>query len=54
MNDQITVEELEKASHNVQRLFGFIGERRGWILASDAEDAASALAEGSEVPGCSR
>ena len=45
MNDQITVEELEKASHNVQRLFGFIGERRDWILASDAEDAASALAE---------
>lgn len=45
MNDQITVEELEKASNNVQRLFGFIGERRCWILASDAEDAASALAE---------
>jgi len=45
MNDHITVEELEKASHNVQRLFGFIGERRDWILASDAEDAASALAE---------
>ena len=45
MNDQITVEELEKASHNVQRLFGFIGERRDWILASDAEGAASALAE---------
>ncbi len=44
MTDQITVEELEKASHNVQRLFGFIGERRDWILASDAEDAAAALA----------
>ncbi len=45
MTDQITVEELEKASNNVQRLFGFIGERRDWILASDAEGAASALAE---------
>ncbi len=45
MNDQITVEELEKASNNVQRLSGFIGERRDWILASDAESAASSLAE---------
>jgi len=45
MNDQITVEELEKASNNVQRLFGFIGERRDWVLASDAEGAATSLAE---------
>jgi len=45
MNDHITVEELEKATNNVQRLFGFIGERRDWILASDAEGAASSLAE---------
>jgi len=45
MNDHITVEELDKASNNVQRLFGFIGERRDWILASDAEGAASSLAE---------
>lgn len=45
MNDQITAEELEKAANNVQRLFGFIGERRHWILASDAEGAASSLAE---------
>jgi hypothetical protein len=44
MSDQITLEELEKASHNVERLFGFIGERRAWILASDAEEAATSLA----------
>jgi hypothetical protein len=43
MNDQITVEELEKASHNVRRLAEFVGERREWILASDAGDAAESL-----------
>jgi hypothetical protein len=43
MNEKITVEELEKASHNVQRLAEFIGERRDWILATDAEDAARSL-----------
>lgn len=45
MNEKITVEELEKASHNVQRLAEFIGERRDWILATDAEDAARSLEE---------
>lgn len=45
MNDQITVEELEKASRNVQRLAEFIGERRDWMLASDAGTAAASLAE---------
>jgi hypothetical protein len=43
MNEKITAEELEKASHNVQRLAEFIGERREWILASDAEEAAISL-----------
>ena len=41
MKEHITVEELEKASRNVQRLSEFIGERRAWTLASDAGDAAS-------------
>ncbi len=45
MNEQITVEELDKASRNVQRLFEFIGERRDWVLASDAEEAAASFAE---------
>jgi hypothetical protein len=48
MNEKITVEELEKASHNVQRLAEFIGERRDWILASDAEEAALSLAEAAQ------
>jgi len=48
MNEMITVEELEKASHNVQRLAHFIGERRDWILASDAEEAARSLAEAAQ------
>lgn len=48
MSNQITVDELEKASRNVQRLFEFIGERRGWILASDAEDAASSLSNAAQ------
>jgi hypothetical protein len=45
MNDQITVEELQKASRSVERLSEFIGERRDWMLASDAGDAATLLAE---------
>ncbi len=48
MNEKITVEELEKAAHNVQRLAEFIGERRDWILASDAEQAARSLAEAAQ------
>lgn len=45
MNDQITVEELQKASRNVERLSEFIGGRRDWTLASDAEEAAASVAE---------
>jgi hypothetical protein len=45
MKETITAEELEKASHNVQRLAEFIGERREWTLASDAQEAAQSLAE---------
>lgn len=48
MSEQITVEELEKASRNVQRLSEFIGERRDWILASDAEGAASSLVKAAQ------
>lgn len=45
MNEQITVEELDKASRNIQRLSEFIGERRDWVLASDAGEAAASFAE---------
>ena len=45
MNDQITVEELQKASRNVERLSEFVGERRDWMLASDAGNAAASLAD---------
>lgn len=40
MSDQITVEDLQKAARNLRRMSQFLGERRGWILASDAESAA--------------
>jgi hypothetical protein len=44
MTDQITVEELEKASNNVRRLSEFIAQRRAWTVPPDAEEAASSLA----------
>jgi hypothetical protein len=40
MPGQITVAELEKAARNLERLAQFLGERRAWMLASDAEAAA--------------
>jgi hypothetical protein len=45
MSGQITTEELEKASRNVERLSKFVGERRHWMLASDAGNAAASLAD---------
>ena len=48
MSDQITVDDLQKAARNLQRLSEFIGERRGWILASDAEAAALSVSEASQ------
>ena len=40
MPEQITSPELERAALNLERLARFIGERRGWVLASDAGPAA--------------
>jgi len=48
MSDQITVDDLEKAARNLQRLSEFLGERKGWILASDAESAAQSVSEAAQ------
>lgn len=45
MSDQITVDDLQKAARNLRRMSEFLGERRGWILASDAESAALGVSE---------
>jgi hypothetical protein len=49
---EITVEELEKAARNIERISVFIGERRDWIVgeggesrANDLRDHARALAK---------
>jgi hypothetical protein len=39
----ITIEELEKATHNVERISVFIGERRDWIVADGGEEHAVAI-----------
>jgi hypothetical protein len=49
MAEQITTQELEKASRNVEKLSIFIGERRDWMLASDAAGAAASLADASRA-----
>jgi hypothetical protein len=41
MPEEITIQELEKASRNVERLAEFIGARRGWTLALGDETAAT-------------
>ncbi len=45
MSDNITIEDLQKAARNLRRMSEFLGERRDWILASDAEAAALSVAE---------
>ena len=53
MPEEITSQELEKASRNLERMSRFVGERRGWLLGSGDETAAkharetaASLAEG--------
>ena len=48
MSEEITIQELEKASRNLERLAEFIGERRGWALASGDETAATHAREAAE------
>ena len=53
MSEEITTQELEKASRNLERMSQFVGERRGWLLGTGGEAAAqharenaASLAEG--------
>jgi hypothetical protein len=53
MPEAITSQELEMASRNLERMSGFIGERRGWLLGTGGEMVAeyaskttASLAEG--------
>ncbi len=48
MPEEITIQELEKASRNLERLAEFIGARRGWGLASGDEAAATNACEAAE------
>jgi hypothetical protein len=41
MPEAITSQELEKASRNLERMSGFIGERRGWLLGTGGEMVAA-------------
>jgi len=40
MPEEITTQELEKASRNLERMSQFVGERRGWLLGTGDEAAA--------------
>lgn len=48
MSDQITVDDLQKAARNLRRMSQFLGERRGWILASNAESAALSVTKAAQ------
>jgi hypothetical protein len=39
----ITIEELEKAARNIERISAFIGERRDWIVGDGGESKATAI-----------
>ena len=39
----ITIEELEKAARNIERISSFIGERRDWIVGEGGEAKATAI-----------
>jgi hypothetical protein len=45
MADQITLDDLQKAARNLERLAVFVGERRSWILAEGCEEPALATRE---------
>lgn len=40
---EITIEELEKAARNIERIAVFIGERRQWIVGEGGEEQATAI-----------
>lgn len=48
MPEEITIQELEKVSRNLERLAEFIGARRGWTLASGDKTAATCAREAAE------
>jgi hypothetical protein len=48
MPEEITIQELEKVSRNLERLAEFIGARRGWTLASGDKTAATYAREAAE------
>ena len=48
MAEQITTNELQKAATNLERLAGFLGERRTWALGSGGESAANSAKEAAQ------
>jgi hypothetical protein len=40
---EITIQELEKAASNIERISSFIGERRDWIVGEGGEEQAIAI-----------
>jgi hypothetical protein len=48
MPEEITIQELQKVSRNLERLAEFIGARRGWTLASGDKTAATYAREAGE------
>ena len=40
---EITIQELEKAAGNIERISAFIGERRDWIGGDGGEEQATAI-----------
>jgi hypothetical protein len=40
---EITIQELEKAAGNIERISAFIGERRDWIVGDGGEEQATAI-----------
>jgi hypothetical protein len=45
----ITIEELEKAARNIERISVFIGERRDWIVGEGGEPQAVAIRDGARA-----
>ena len=45
----ITIEELEKAASNIERISAFIGERRDWIVGEGGESKAKAIRDGAKA-----
>jgi hypothetical protein len=45
----ITIDELEKAARNIERISVFIGERRDWIVGEGGESQATAIQDGARA-----